>query len=68
VDDDLRYIDYARAHRGSPRTLTVADLPLLASGRYHFARKFDLRVDREVLDRIDRELLGVDPAETSPKW
>jgi len=59
VDDDLRYADYARAHKGSPRTLTTADLPRLASGRYHFARKFDLGVDREVLDRIDRELLGM---------
>ncbi len=58
VDDDLRYIDYARAIKGSPRTLTVADLPELASGRYHFARKFDLAVDRAVLDRIDHELLG----------
>jgi Core-2/I-Branching enzyme len=58
IDDPLRYIDYsARTRGGSPRTLTVADLPLLASGRYHFARKFDLAVDREVLDRIDRELL-----------
>jgi hypothetical protein len=59
VDDDLRYIDYARAHKGAPRVLTTADLPLLASGRYHFARKFDLAADREVLDRIDRELLGL---------
>lgn len=59
VDDDFRYIDYSRAHKGSPRTLTVADMPLLASGRYHFARKFDYGVDREVLDRIDRELLGI---------
>ena len=59
VNDDLRYVDYTRAVRGSPRTLTIADLPLLASGPYHFARKFDLGVDREVLDRIDRELLGV---------
>jgi len=59
VDDDFRYIDYSRATRGSPRTLTVADIPLLASGRYHFARKFDYGVDREVLDRIDRELLGL---------
>ena len=57
VNDDLRYIDYTRAHKGSPRTLTTADLPRLASGKYHFARKFDLAVDREVLDRIDRELL-----------
>jgi hypothetical protein len=57
VDDDLRYIDYEHAHRGSPRTLTVADVPRLASGKYHFARKFDLAVDAEVLDRIDREIL-----------
>jgi hypothetical protein len=61
VDDDLRYMDYTGAQKGSPRTLTVADLPLLGSGRYHFARKFDLGVDREVLDRIDRELLGIEP-------
>lgn len=59
VDDDFRYIDYSRAHKGSPRVLTVADLPLLATRRYHFARKFDLGVDGEVLDRIDREILGV---------
>ncbi len=65
VDDDMRYIDYSAAKRGSPRTLTTADLPLLSSGRYHFARKFDLSVDSEVLDRIDRELLdeGGAPAE-----
>lgn len=61
VNDDLRYIDYSRAQKGSPRTLTCADLPELASGRYHFARKFELGVDREVLDRIDRELLGIGP-------
>jgi hypothetical protein len=60
VDDDYRFIDYSRAVRGSPRTLTVADLPLLATGRYHLARKFDLDADREVLDRIDRELLGME--------
>ena len=65
INDDLRYIDYStpytRAHKGSPRTLTSEDLPLLASGRYHFARKFDLGVDRAVLDRIDCELLGITP-------
>jgi hypothetical protein len=61
VDDDLRYIDYSQARRGSPRTLTVSDLPLLAGGRYHFARKFDWGVDCRVLDRIDREILGIEP-------
>jgi hypothetical protein len=57
-NDDLRFIDYRGSVKGAPRTLTVADLPALASGRYAFARKFDLAVDREVLDRIDRELLA----------
>jgi hypothetical protein len=57
-NDDLRYIDYAGARRGVPRTLTGADLPLLAGGRFAFARKFDLSVDANVLDLIDRDLLG----------
>ncbi|MBI2213265.1 MAG: hypothetical protein HYU52_06430 [Acidobacteria bacterium] len=59
VNDDLRYIDYSNAIKGSPRTLSVADVPMLAAGGYHFARKFDLSVDREVLDVIDRTLLDV---------
>jgi hypothetical protein len=59
VNDDLRYIDYSGAVGGSPRTLTVADLPRFRDGRYHFARKFDERVDREVLDCIDREIHGL---------
>jgi hypothetical protein len=66
VNDDLRYIDYAGADRGSPRVLTTADLPMLAAGPWHFARKFDYGVDRVVLDRIDRELLaGAGPAATT---
>lgn len=61
VNDDLRYVDYSHAVRGAPRTLTAADLPLLAAGGFHLARKFDLATDRSVLDLIDRELLGLDP-------
>ncbi len=57
-DDDRRYLDYTGTTTGSPRTLGVADLPVLASGRYWFARKFDPGVDLAVLDRIDGELLG----------
>ncbi len=57
-NDDRRYIDYSRAHKGSPRVLTTADVPMLAAGNFHFARKFDPGVDLEVLDRIDRELLA----------
>jgi hypothetical protein len=34
---------------------------MLANGGYHFARKFDYGIDRQVLDVIDRELLGMEP-------
>ncbi len=56
-DDDLRYIDYRGAVKGSPRTLGADDFELLAAGPFHYARKFDLAVDATILDRIDRELL-----------
>lgn len=58
ANDDLRYVDYSRAVRGAPRTLTIADFPRFATGRYHLARKFDLAVDRELIDRVDREIHG----------
>jgi hypothetical protein len=54
---ERRDIDYSHAIKGSPRTVTTADVPMLAHGRFHFARKFDFDVDREVLDIIDRDLL-----------
>jgi hypothetical protein len=57
-NDDLRFIDYQRAVRGAPRTLSAEDLPALASGRYAFARKFEWSGCRELLDTIDVELLG----------
>lgn len=58
VNDDLRYVDYSRAVRGAPRTLTIADFPRFTTGRYHLARKFDLAADRELIDRVDREIHG----------
>ena len=41
-----------------PRTFTSADFDRLAASGKPFARKFDVAVDKEILDVIDRELLG----------
>ncbi len=60
VNDDRRFHDFKGSRDGSPRTLGAADLPELASGRYDFARKF-AATDVALLDRIDRELLGLGP-------
>ena len=59
VNDDLRFIDYSNADRGSPRVLTSADFAMLATGPWHLARKFDPAIDTALLDRIDRDLLTV---------
>ena len=58
VNDDLRFIDYANADRGSPRVLVDTDFPMLADGPWYFARKFDHVSSRGLVDRIDRELLS----------
>jgi hypothetical protein len=53
-NDDLRYIRWDDPMSGSPAVFRTADIPeLLASGK-PFARKFDLRVDPTVFDRLDR--------------
>lgn len=56
ANDDLRYVDMRGTRTGSPRTLTGADLPELLAGHHHFARKFELAVDRDVLRRLDAYL------------
>lgn len=55
-NDSLRFVDMAGTRNGSPRTLTVADLPRLTAGDAMFARKFDTAVDSAVLDRLDEHL------------
>jgi hypothetical protein len=58
ANDNLRFADFTGSVGGSPRTLTVADLPWLLESPCYFARKFDVAVDEEVLDRLDERLLG----------
>jgi hypothetical protein len=56
ADDDLRYLQTGHTRDGRARILGIGDLPELLSGRYHFARKFDIEADAAVLDRLDDEL------------
>ena len=55
VNDNLRYIDWARGPR--PAVLDAGDLPALRESPKLFARKFDVNHDAEVLDLIDSDLL-----------
>jgi hypothetical protein len=58
IRPSLTYVDWTRREwRGSPATLTSADVPALASTDACFARKFDLDLDPGVFTEIDRLLL-----------
>jgi hypothetical protein len=54
VDDNLRYIDWPQG-ASTPRILTMKDWPALQESRMLWARKFDVNVDAEVLDELDRK-------------
>lgn len=61
VCDELRLVDWTR--RPMPWIFRADDLEELRTSPKMVARKFDMTVDAEILDLIDRELLGVDPEE-----
>jgi hypothetical protein len=51
VDDNLRYIDWSG--EPAPKVLRTEDFDMLVTSDKLFARKFDVTVDAEVLDRLD---------------
>lgn len=55
VNDDLRYVDWSEGGP-SPRVLTSYDLDRMLASQALFARKFDPRVDSEVLDALDASI------------
>ena len=55
INDDLRYTDWSEGGP-SPRVLTVYDLERMRRSPALFARKFDPRVDAEVIDALDAHI------------
>lgn len=53
---NLRLIDWSRRVRNSPYTWRMKDLKYLLSTDFLFARKFDERVDRDIIDAIRTQL------------
>lgn len=53
----LRYVDFSD-HNPSPRVLTVQDLNKIMSSHCIFARKFEERVDSEVINIISNKVNG----------
>ncbi len=55
-NDNKRYIDWTAADPRHPKILKTEDFEKLKNSGKLFARKFDHKVDKEILDRIDKEI------------
>ncbi len=54
VNEHLRYIDWDNIDAYHPRILTRNDFEKIKQSEKLFARKFDLTIDRDILDLIDQ--------------
>jgi len=58
--DSLRYVDWSRPTE-VPAVMRIGDFPKLKSVPDLFARKFNYEEEPEIIDKLDAELLAVDP-------
>jgi len=56
-NDNYRYVDWS-TNAAHPKTILLEDLPRLLASPAHFARKFNLEVDRKIFDELDKITLG----------
>ena len=57
INDSQTYSDFFHSNNGHPRILETKDLPNIFASEKHFARKFDINCDRQVLDLIDSKIM-----------
>ena len=55
---DTRYIDWIRGNNNNPYILREADYEELKHAKSLFARKFDLNVDRKIVEKICTDLMN----------
>jgi len=61
ANESIHYLEWPGGSH--PATFGRDDFPRLAASGKLFARKFDLELDAEILDRIDRELLSAEASQ-----
>lgn len=55
INNNLRYIDWTEL-KEHPKTLTMEDFADIKKSDGHFARKFDYKVDRQIVDELEKYL------------
>jgi len=56
INDDLTYIKW-KHNLPNPEILTISDFEAIKKSNALYARKFELRIDSEILDMIDKQIL-----------
>jgi hypothetical protein len=60
--DNRRYVNWENEKTDpSPQVILSKDFDRIIASGMDFARKFDTRIDQDILDRIDREIHGISP-------
>jgi len=57
-NDNMRYIRWSGPKVPHPDTLGAGDYDHIISSKKHFARKFDINVDAEILGLLDQHILN----------
>ncbi|TVX79122.1 beta-1,6-N-acetylglucosaminyltransferase [Peribacillus simplex] len=57
VNDNLRYIDWYKKGLASPKTLLLEDYSKLINTNKLFARKFDSRIDSQIILRLENSFI-----------
>ncbi|GAB1543038.1 beta-1,6-N-acetylglucosaminyltransferase [Scytonema sp. NUACC21] len=52
-NNSKRYVNWSHSRLGHPNILDTEDYSRLIGGDFHFARKFDIQRDRQILDLLD---------------
>ena len=55
INDSKLYVDFSQG-KTNPKNLTEEDFRIFGTSGKHFARKFNLNEDKDVLDLIDKEI------------
>lgn len=53
---NFRYMDFTNSRYGHPRILTNKDFSVMTKENIHFARKFDIKEDSGILDKLDQRI------------
>ncbi|AMJ61951.1 beta-1,6-N-acetylglucosaminyltransferase [Bosea sp. PAMC 26642] len=62
--EELRYYDFSHSKHGRPKIIQPDDIPDLLRSKYFIARKFDMDLCPDILDRVDQAMengLAPDP-------